>query len=203
METPEIMLENTMAGFAARLAYHRNSPRAKAAAVRDGMLEIELATGATISIPARQLRHLANLTDEQLQEVRVVAGGRDLMWRSADVDLGVDWLLQALTGLPTHVEVARKTDNAPALPKAPRVPAPKLRARRDQPRHKPLTQQQLKKLLFSGTRLEKIALLSVPKKRSNSARRAASRNTELQKSPMRKASGSFWFVIIDFSSAKK
>ena len=119
METPEIMLDNTRAGFAARLAYHRNSPRAKSAVVRDGILEIELATGATISIPARRLRHLAPLTDEQLQEVRVVAGGRDLMWRSADVDLGVDYLLQALTGLPTHIEVARKDSSAPAKPAAP------------------------------------------------------------------------------------
>ena len=118
METPEIMLENTMAGFAARQAYHRNSPRARAAAVRDGVLEILLATGATISIPARQLRHLANLTDEQLQEVRVVAGGTGLMWRSADVDLGVDFLLQALTGLPTHIEVARKGGSAKTPAKA-------------------------------------------------------------------------------------
>ena len=109
MKTSERMIENTMAGFAARLAYHRAQPRAKSATVRDGVLEIGLATGATVSIPARKLRHLANLTDEQLQEVRVVAGGTGLMWRSADVDLGVDWLLQALTGLPTHIEVARET----------------------------------------------------------------------------------------------
>lgn len=118
METTEIMMENTMAEFAARASYHRNKPRAKSAVVRDGILEIELATGATISIPARQLRHLAPLTDEQLQEVRVVAGGTGLMWRSADVDLGVDWLLQALTGLPTHIEVARRGGSARTPAKA-------------------------------------------------------------------------------------
>ena len=112
MDNTELMLEPTMAGFAARLAYHRNSPRAKAAAVRDGILEIELATGATIRFPARKLRLLAPLTDEQLEEVRVVAGGTDLMWRSADVDLGVDWLLQNLTGLQTHQEVARRGGSA-------------------------------------------------------------------------------------------
>ena len=124
MDNTELMMQPTMAGFAARLAYHRNSPRAKSAVVRDGILEIELATGATISIPARRLRHLAHLTDEQIERVRVTAGGTGLMWRDAnadrstDVDLGVDWLLQGLTGLQTHQEVARKGGSAKTPAKA-------------------------------------------------------------------------------------
>ena len=117
MDNTELMMEPTMAGFATRLASYRNRPTAKSAVVRDGILEIELPTGATVSIAARKIRLLADLTEEQLQDVRLT-GGDTLMWRSADVDLSVGWLLQALTGLQTHQTIARKGGSARTPAKA-------------------------------------------------------------------------------------
>lgn len=123
MDNNESMTQPTMAEFAARLAYHRGKARAKSARVRDGILEIDLATGATVSIAARRLRHLAHLSDQQIENVRLT-GGDTLMWRdpnaarSTDVDLSVDSLLQALTGLQTHREIASKGGSARTPAKA-------------------------------------------------------------------------------------
>ncbi len=104
--------------FAERAARNANSPRAKTASANKGNLEVVLATGATIVFPANILRPLAALTDEQLREVRVLAGGTTLMWRSANIDISVEGMLQALTGLPTHIEVARKGGSARTPAKA-------------------------------------------------------------------------------------
>ena len=101
----EAITEST---FAERAARHANSPRATAAHVKDGQLYVTVVTGATLHFPARLLRPLADLSDEQLEQVRIAAGGTTLMWRNADVDISVAGLLEAVTGLQIHQTTARK-----------------------------------------------------------------------------------------------
>ncbi len=110
MEYSELLLQPTMAGFAARMRHHRNSPRAKSAAIREGNLHLELATGATIIYPARTLRLLAPLTDEELSGVIVTAGGTTLMWPKTEnqIGIGVEGLLEHITGLVDNRTIARK-----------------------------------------------------------------------------------------------
>ena len=101
----EMTVEST---FAERAARHANSPRVQSAQVSEGSLSVTLKTGAMVSFPARLLRPLSHLSDEQLQEVRVVADGTTLMWRQADVDIAVEGMLEVVTGLQTLGTIARK-----------------------------------------------------------------------------------------------
>ena len=82
-----------------RIARVQNGPRATEARLIEGELRLTLPTGATVSIPARSLKPLQNLSDAQLRDVRVTAGGQVLLWPEAGQSIAVEGVLEAATGL--------------------------------------------------------------------------------------------------------
>ncbi len=78
-----------------------HKPTVQAATIAGDELRLTLDSGATLTIGARQVRPLANLSDERLQEVRAVSGGAILMWPKAGASVMVEALLEAVTGLQT------------------------------------------------------------------------------------------------------
>ncbi len=58
--------------------------------------------GATVSVPARNIRPLSHLSDEELAKVQVASNGHVLLWREANIDFAVAGLIERITGLKTH-----------------------------------------------------------------------------------------------------
>ena len=106
--------------LAERMAQFRNGPRAKSIEVIGGDLHIGLATGGVVIYPARKLRLLATLSDEELRQVILVSGGSALMWPKTPNQIGVaiEGLLEHITGLQTHQAVASKGGSARSPAKA-------------------------------------------------------------------------------------
>lgn len=86
------------------VARQSKAPKVLQAKVGQGVLRLELNTGAVVEFPARELRPLRDATDAQLADLRVAAGGAVLMWRGADVDLSVATILEIATGLQTSTQ---------------------------------------------------------------------------------------------------
>ena len=94
------------------VARQARAPRAIEASVETGVLRLNLANGALVEFPARELRPLRDATDEQLADLRIVANGSMLMWRGADVDLSVATILEIATGLQTSAQTGAKGGRA-------------------------------------------------------------------------------------------
>lgn len=81
-------------------------PAVSEARYENGLLTLTLRgtalEGATISVPARNIRPLSHLSDEELAQVQVVSNGHVLLWREANVDFAVAGLIERITGLKTH-----------------------------------------------------------------------------------------------------
>ncbi len=93
-------------------------PIVQTASVTGDELRLTLDSGATLTIPVRQVRSLAHLSDEQLQGVRAVTGGTILMWPKAGASIMVEALLEAVTGLQTLKSAQRKGGAARSHAKA-------------------------------------------------------------------------------------
>lgn len=94
--------------FHERMQHYLNSPKATSVQVSDGELQLTLETGAKLSLPARMLRPLQKLTDEQIAGVRLIEGGRVLFWRDGGEGIVVEGLLEAATGLKSlHASAAK------------------------------------------------------------------------------------------------
>ena len=86
-------------------------PKVASARCEGGVLQLTLSggalNGATVSVPARELKSLAALSDEQLARVEVVSSGNVIVWREADADFAVPGLLERIVGvqsLRSHLE---------------------------------------------------------------------------------------------------
>ena len=81
-------------------------PAVSEAFYKDGLLTLTLRgtalEGAILSVPARNIRPLSHLSDEELAQVQVVSNGHVLLWRDANVDFAVAGLIERITGLKTH-----------------------------------------------------------------------------------------------------
>ncbi len=81
-------------------------PKVSAARYENGILHLSLAgtalEGATISVPVKNIKPLARLSDEQLAQVEVKGNGHILVWREANEDFAVAGLIERITGLKTH-----------------------------------------------------------------------------------------------------
>jgi Protein of unknown function (DUF2442) len=82
-----------------RIAF-ATKPRASAAHYdpQTGSLVIDLANGATFTVPARLLQRLETATDEQIAEVEVSGVGFGLHWETLDADHLVESLLTGRFG---------------------------------------------------------------------------------------------------------
>ncbi len=98
--------------FKERMEHHANSPKATSAQISDGELQLTLETGAKVSLPARMLRPLAQLSDEQIAKVQLTAGGRGLLWHDGGASIAVEGLLEAATGLKSLQASAAKGGRA-------------------------------------------------------------------------------------------
>jgi len=82
------------------------TPKVSAARYENGVLYLSLAgtaiEGAVLSVPVKNIRPLARLTDEQLAQVQVAGNGHILIWREANEDFLVTGLIERITGLKTH-----------------------------------------------------------------------------------------------------
>jgi len=103
---------DTVKDFYERQRRWENSAKVTRATVEDGEMRLTLPTGATLSFPARLLRPLAELSDEQIAKVRVDSGGRDLFWPDGGAGIVVEGLLAALTGVESHRAHAAKGGRA-------------------------------------------------------------------------------------------
>jgi len=103
---------DTAKDFYERVQRWENSAKVTGATVKKGELRLTLPTGATLSFPARLLRPLAELSDEQIAKVRVDSGGRDLFWPDGGAGIVVEALLEAVTGLQSHRMNAAKGGRA-------------------------------------------------------------------------------------------
>lgn len=88
------------------------APKAMAATIQDGELRLTLPSGAALSIPAKLVRPLQNLSEEQLADVRVTGGGSMLLWPQGGASIMVDALLEAVTGLETLKSTQSKSEPA-------------------------------------------------------------------------------------------
>lgn len=95
-----------------RMEQFAKGPKATAVSISDGELRLSLHSGAKLTISARQLRPLAQLSDEQLADVRVVSGGTVLMWPQLGASIAVEGLLEAVTGLQTLKSAQRRGGSA-------------------------------------------------------------------------------------------
>jgi len=102
----------TVQSFNERWQRWQDSAKVTEAFVRDGLLHLTLPSGAKLSFPARSLRPLAKLTDEQIVKVRLESGGRALFWPDGGEGIGVEGLLAALTGVESHRMNAAKGGRA-------------------------------------------------------------------------------------------
>jgi hypothetical protein len=82
-----------------RIAF-ATKPRARAARYesKSGLLIIDLANGATFTVPARLLQRLETATDGQIAEVEVGGVGFGLHWEALDADHLVESLLNGRFG---------------------------------------------------------------------------------------------------------
>jgi len=89
-------------------------PLVESATYKNGVLRLKLKgaalEGTTISVPTKELKHLAPLSDEQLAKVQVASGGSVLVWREANMDYSVAGLIELIVGLRErrahHEEIA-------------------------------------------------------------------------------------------------
>ena len=95
-----------------------HKPTVQTATVAGDELRLTLDSGATLTLPVRQVRSLAHLTDEQLQGVRAITGGTILMWPQAGASIMVEALLEKFTGLQTLKSAQRKGGAARSAAKA-------------------------------------------------------------------------------------
>lgn len=101
IEEKEAARQNMIA-FRERLQRWENSAKASEVRVVDGELQLKLPSGAKVSFRVRSLRPLAKLSDEQIVNVRLESGGRVLFWPDGLEGIGVEGLLEALTGIKSH-----------------------------------------------------------------------------------------------------
>jgi len=102
MATPDWVKKELRANFAnasrAGRRAARVEPRAATARyrARDEALCIELANGATLTIPIKLVPALARATPRDLRDVQVLGRGSGLHWESLDIDLSVPALVSSV-----------------------------------------------------------------------------------------------------------
>ncbi len=81
-------------------------PSLQSVRFENGLLHLTLRgtaiEGTTVSVPARNIVQLADLSDEELAKVQVASNGHVLLWREANIDFAVAGLIERITGLKTH-----------------------------------------------------------------------------------------------------
>lgn len=100
-----------------------SGPRIAEARCESGTLHLTLSgealEGATVSVPARHLAPLSELSNEQLAQVQVVSNGSVLVWRDANVDFAASGLIERIVGVRSqraHLErIVGMTSEAKAV----------------------------------------------------------------------------------------
>ncbi|MDQ3812369.1 MAG: DUF2442 domain-containing protein [Armatimonadota bacterium] len=88
----------------------KTEPRLKTARYdrKTGRLMLEMQGGARVSVPARSLSALADASDEELADLRIVSRGSALHWKSLDVQMTTIALLQLIFRVRTISDVTRR-----------------------------------------------------------------------------------------------
>lgn len=95
-----------------RIEAEKNAARVSTARIEGEHLHLQLPSGAEVRVPIRRMRSLKVLSDEQVADVRVVSGGRTLLWPGVGVSIDVEGLLEAVTGMQTLKAAQRKGGSA-------------------------------------------------------------------------------------------
>jgi len=101
-----------------RIEAQENAARALGARIEGEHLHLQLPGETLVSIPLRRMRSLKTLSAGQLADLRLVDGGRTLLWPSSGVSIDVEGLLEAVTGMQTLKAAQRKGGGARSPVKA-------------------------------------------------------------------------------------
>ena len=74
-------------------AIRKPAPTAVTVSFHDELLEVGLADGRVISVPTEWFPRLANATDQQLSNWRLIGPGVGIRWDDLDEDISVEALL--------------------------------------------------------------------------------------------------------------
>lgn len=100
--------------FSQREARFNQGARAKFASIENGELRMQFASGAALTIPVSAVRPLAELTEEQIADVRVTVGGLVLLWPQGGASIKVEALVKSAT---TPKVVPRSENSVRSEPK--------------------------------------------------------------------------------------
>jgi len=92
----------------------KTEPRIKTARYdrKNGRLVMEMQGDAEVSVPARSLGVLADASDEELADLRIVSRGSALHWDRLDVQMTTISLLQLIFRVRTISDIARRAGSA-------------------------------------------------------------------------------------------
>lgn len=91
-----------------RIEAEKNAARVLGARIEGDDLHLQLPGGGAVLVPIRRVRSLKTLSAEQVADLRVVSGGRTLLWPSSGVSIDVEGLLEAVTGMQSLKSAQRK-----------------------------------------------------------------------------------------------